>query len=542
MRIGGMTCPRCEEAVSRALEGAGARGVRADFRRGEAVFEEPEGVDGEGLREAVRGAGYEPRSLEAVGREGSLGRTGGGGADYDLAIIGSGSAAFAAAIRASGEGARVAVIERGTVGGTCVNVGCIPSKNLLAAAEVYHRAAGHPFRGVETKAGAVDFGALVGMKAEVVSKLRREKYEELAEEYGFGIIRGEAAFVSPEAIEAGGRRITAHRFLIATGAAPWVPPVAGLEEAGYLTSTSAMELKELPESLVVIGGNYIGLEMGQLFANLGSRVTIVEMLDRLAPGEEPEVSRWIERVLREQGVEVITSARVGRVEAGGKKTVVAEAGGKERRMEADEVLVATGRRPVLDGLGLEKAGIERDGRGALVLDETLRTTNPRVFAAGDVTGAPQFVYVAAAQGTLAAENALLGAGRKVDYEALPRVTFTTPNIAAVGLTDARARELGYRCECRVVGLENVPRAIVNLDTRGMVKIVAEQGSGRVLGVHAVGDSAGEIILSGVYAVKFGLTVRDLAETWAPYLTMSEGVRLAAQAFGRDVSKLSCCAA
>ncbi|WP_243638185.1 mercury(II) reductase [Rubrobacter taiwanensis] len=524
-----MTRPRCEEAVSRALEGAGARGVRADFRRGEAVFEAPEGVDGEGLR-------------EAAGVEGSLGRTGGGSVDYDLAIIGSGSAAFAAAIRASGEGARVAVIERGTVGGTCVNAGCIPSKNLLAAAEAYHRAAGHPFRGIETKAGAVDFGALVGMKAEVVLKLRREKYEELAEEYGFGIIRGEAAFVSPEAIEAGGRRITAQRFLIATGAAPWVPPVAGLEEAGYLTSTSAMELKELPESLVVIGGNYIGLEMGQLFADLGSKVTIVEMLDRLVPGEEPEVSRWIERILREQGVEVITSARVGRVEGGGKKTVVAEAGRKERRMEAEEVLVATGRRPVLDGLGLEKAGIERDGRGALVLDETLRTTNPRVFAAGDVTGAPQFVYVAAAQGTLAAENALLGAGRKVDYEALPRVTFTTPNIAAAGLTDARARELGYRCECRVVGLENVPRAIVNLDTRGMVKIVAEQGSGRVLGVHAVGDSAGEIILAGVYAVKFGLTVRDLAETWAPYLTMSEGIRLAAQAFGRDVSKLSCCAA
>jgi mercuric reductase len=529
IRIGAMTRPRCEEAVSRALEGAGARGVRADFRRGEAVFEAPEGVDGEGLR-------------EAAGVEGSLGRTGGGGVDYDLAIIGSGSAAFAAAIRASGEGARVAVIERGTVGGTCVNAGCIPSKNLLAAAEAYHRAAGHPFRGIETKAGAVDFGALVGMKAEVVLKLRREKYEELAEEYGFGIIRGEAAFVSPEAIEAGGRRITAQRFLIATGAAPWVPPVAGLEEAGYLTSTSAMELKELPESLVVIGGNYIGLEMGQLFADLGSKVTIVEMLDRLVPGEEPEVSRWIERILREQGVEVITSARVGRVEGGGKKTVVAEAGRKERRMEAEEVLVATGRRPVLDGLGLEKAGIERDGRGALVLDETLRTTNPRVFAAGDVTGAPQFVYVAAAQGTLAAENALLGAGRKVDYEALPRVTFTTPNIAAAGLTDARARELGYRCECRVVGLENVPRAIVNLDTRGMVKIVAEQGSGRVLGVHAVGDSAGEIILAGVYAVKFGLTVRDLAETWAPYLTMSEGIRLAAQAFGRDVSKLSCCAA
>ncbi|WP_273844007.1 mercury(II) reductase [Rubrobacter calidifluminis] len=543
MKIGGMTCSHCEVAVSRALEGAGAREVSADFRRGEAVFEDPEGVDEEGLRGAVREAGYEPRSLEDVRERRVRVETGGGGYDYDLAVIGSGSAAFAAAIRASDEGARVAMVERGTVGGTCVNVGCIPSKNLLAAAEAYHRAGSNPFRGVETTAGAVDFGALVGMKSEVVSKLRREKYEDLAAEYGFEIVRGEARFVSPEAIEVGGRRITAQSYLISTGARPWVPRIEGLEEAGYLTYEGAMELDELPGSLVVIGGNYIGLEMGQLFADLGSRVTIVEMLDRLAPGEEPEVSRWIEEVLREQGVEVITSARVERVEGGeNNRLVIASSGGEERKIAASEILVATGRRPVLDGLGLEKAGIERDERGALVLDDELRTTNPRVFAAGDVTGAPQFVYVAAAQGTLAAGNALLGAGRAMDYAALPRVTFTTPNIAAVGLTDAQAHEEGYACECRMLDLENVPRAIVNLDTRGMVKLVAEKESGKVLGAHAVGENAGEIILAGVYAVKFGLTVQDLADTWAPYLTMSEGIKLAAQSFGRDVSKLSCCAA
>lgn len=177
-----------------------------------------------------------------------------------------------------------------------------------------------------------------------------------------------------------------------------------------------------------------------------------------------------------------------------------------------------------------------------MLDETLRTTNPKVFAAGDVTGAPQFVYVAAAQGTLVADNAIGGADQKMDYTALPRVTFTTPNIAAVGLTDEQAVAAGYHCECRVLELHHVPRARVNLDTRGLVKLVAERPSGRVLGIHVLAENAGDIILAGVYAVKFGLTVGDLAETWAPYLTMSEGVKLAAQSFERDVSMLSCCAA
>jgi hypothetical protein len=223
-------------------------------------------------------------------------------------------------------------------------------------------------------------------------------------------------------------------------------------------------------------------------------------------------------ILEEQGIEVVAAANVTKVEGGDTKTVVAEVAGGERRFEAAEVLVATGRRPVLDGLDLEKAEIGADERGLLALDDELRTTNPRVYAAGDVTGAPQFVYVAAAQGTLVADNAIAGRGRKMDYKALPRVTFTTPNIAAVGLTDAQAQEQGYDCECRTLKLKDVPRAIVNLDTRGAIKIVAERGSGKVLGVHAIAANGGDVILAGVYAIKFGLTIQDLADTWAPYLT------------------------
>jgi len=330
--------------------------------------------------------------------------------------------------------------------------------------------------------------------------------------------------------------------VIATGAAPWTPAIEGLEAAGYLTSTTAMELTGLPESLVVVGGNYIGLEMGQLFANLGVRVSIVEALDRIAPQEEPEISDVLTGILAESGVEVVTSATVVRIEGGERKSVVALVAGEERRIDGSEILVATGRRPQLDGLAVDAAGVELDGRGMLVLDDELRTTNPRVFAAGDVTGAPQFVYVAAAQGTIVAENAIANAGRAMGYTALPRVTFTTPNIGAVGLTDAQAIEAGYACECRVLELKHVPRARVNLDTRGLIKVVADRATGKVLGVHALADNAGDVILAGVYAVKFGLTVSDMADTWAPYLTMAEGLKLAAQSFTTDVRMLSCCAA
>ncbi len=537
-RIEGMTCTHCEQTVEALLSSAGASDADADWRRGEASFSF--GGDVAAIESAFATSPYRAVDVEVLDAPRKAHAD--DAYDYDFVAIGAGSAAFAAAIRATNLGARVALVERNTVGGTCVNVGCIPSKNLLAAAETYHHAGHHPFDGVSTSQGGVDMSALVDVKSDVVDMLRKEKYVDLADHYGFDIIRGNARFSGPESIEVDTRDVRAGHFLISTGSAPWAPPIEGLEASGYLTSTTAMELKELPESMIVIGGNYIGLEMGQLFASLGTRVTIVEALERIAPLEEPEISEWMTRILVDQGIEIIAGAKVVRAETGAMKAVVADIDGEERRFEAAELLVATGRRPVLDGLDLAAAGIQTDERGKLVLDDELRTTNQNIYAAGDVTGAPQFVYVAAAQGTLAADNAVGGARRKMDYRALPRVTFTSPNIAAVGLTDEQARAQGYDCECRVLELEHLPRPIVNLDTRGAFKIVAERGTGKILGVHAIAPNAGDVILAGVYAIKFGLTVQDLADTWAPYLTVAEGIKLTAQTFTADVDKLSCCAA
>ncbi len=458
---------------------------------------------------------------------------------YDLAVVGSGSAGFAAAIAASNRGLRVVMVERGTIGGTCVNVGCIPSKALLAAADARQVAAESRFPGVATSAAPTNIERLIAGKAEIVTALRTEKYEDLVADYGWEVRRGDARFVAGPALEVDGERIDASHYLVATGAAPWVPPVPGLAETGYLTSTSALELDEVPDSLVVVGGNYVGLELGQTFARLGSAVTLIEALDRLAPGEEPELSETITQVLTDEGVDVWTSAVLAEVAREDGKVVARMADGRQAR--ADAILMATGRRPVTDGLGLEAAGVATGRLGEVVVDEGLRTTNPRIWAAGDVTGAPQFVYVAGAHGTLVVDNAFGDAGRTIDYTHLPRVTFTTPNLAAVGLTDAQAADAGIECTCRVLPLSAVPRAIVNRDTRGVVKVVADARSDRVVGIHLAAANAGDAILAATYALEAGMTTEQLAKTWAPYLTMAEGIKLAAQSFRTDVSKLSCCA-
>jgi len=477
---------------------------------------------------------------------------------YDLAIVGSGGAAFAAAIAARRKDRRVVMVERGRIGGTCVNTGCVPSKALLAAAAARNIAAeaGWRFPGIATTAGPVDPVALVAGKQALVEDLRADKYVDLAAAYGWEVVGGTAHFVADPAepdgpmlrvdLSSGGtRRIQAAHYLVATGSTPWAPPIPGLEEVGYLTSTMAMELAELPRSLLVVGGNAVGLEQAQLFARLGAKVTVVEVLDRLAPLEEPEVGAAIAAVFADEGITVHAGAQLSCVASdgeGGVAVVVVHRDGRPRQLRAERLLVATGRRPVTGGLGLEAVGVKVGDRGQVVVDERLRTDNPRTWAAGDVTGHPQFAYVAAAHGILVADNALDGAGRTLDYRHLPRVTFTSPQLAAVGLTDQQAAQQGIACACRVLPLQHVPRALVDRDTRGLVKIVAERGTGRVLGVSMVADGAGDAILAAVYAVKLAMTTTELADTWAPYLTMGEGLRLAAQAFTRDITKLSCCAA
>jgi len=457
---------------------------------------------------------------------------------YDLAIVGSGGGAFAAAIAARRRDLRVVMIEHATVGGTCVNVGCIPSKALLAAAETRHRAASHDrFPGISTHAGPVDFAALIAGKDEIVDGLRQDKYVDVAAEYDIELVHGHARFIDGPAVDVDGRRIDAAHYLVATGSEPHIPDIPGLAGSGYLTSTTAMELNQLPKSMIVIGGGYVAMEQAQLFSHLGTQVTML-VRSELARGEEPELAQGIRDAFTEQGIEIHEGIQATGVRRG--RDVMVTAGDREFR--AAQLLLATGRTPSTAGLGLQTVGVQTGARGEVVVDDDMSTSNPRVWAAGDVTGHPQFVYVAAKHGSMVVDNAFDRAGRRIDYDVMPRITFTSPTLASAGITEAQAIDRGLHCESRVLALEHVPRAIVSRNTRGMVKLVAERDSGRIVGVHLLAEGAGDAILAGIYAIQAGLTVAQMASSWNPYLTIGEAIHLTAQSFTRDPSKLSCCAA
>ena len=472
-------------------------------------------------------------------------------AAFDLAVIGSGGGAFAAAIRATNLGKRVVMVERATIGGTCVNTGCIPSKALLAAADARHVALDTRFPGIVTSAGEVSMQELITGKRELVEAMRAKKYVDLIAEYGWDLRQGDAAFAGTPAepvlqITAPNgnvETIQAAHYLVATGSAPWAPPIDGLAEVDYLTSTTAMELDAVPESLLVLGGGYVGLEQAQLFSRLGSTVTVLART-RLASQEEPEASKTLSGVFADEGIRVLRRAAVSSVRTdpatGEIVAIVTSSGGRED-LRATRLLVASGRRPVTEGLNLSAVGVSVGDRGQIMVSDMLTSTNERIWAAGDVTGHPEFVYVAANHGAIMVENAFNGAGRTVDYRHLPRVTFTTPNLAAVGMTDKQARDAGIDCECRVLPLEYVPRALVNRDIRGFIKVVADPRTGLILGITAVAQNAGELAAAGVYILEAGMTVEQVATMWSPYLTMAEGIKIACQSFSTDVSRLSCCA-
>ena len=534
LQISGMTCDACARHVSDALQRAGAHRVDVDWRAGRATVD-PDGTAARDLARAVDETKYRvQRIIEPAARA----DVDAGDVEFDLAIVGSGGGAFAAAIAARRRDLRVVMIERGVVGGTCVNIGCIPSKALLAAAEARHRAAHGRFAGIVTDAGPVDFAALIAAKDQIVGDLRQTKYIDIASEYGIALVEGAARFIEGPALDVDGRRIDAAHYLVATGAEPHVPDLAGLADSGYLTSTTAMQLDELPASMIVIGGGYVAMEQGQLFAHLGTQVTML-VRSTLGRGEEPQVSKTIREAFERGGIAVHEGVTPDHVVRDGQQIVVSAAG---QQFRAERLLVATGRRPRTAGLGLDDIGVELGAAGEIVVDADLSTSNPRVWAAGDVTGHPQFVYVAAKHGALVVENAFERAGRRVDYSALPRITFTNPTIASAGLTEAQAQEQGLECESRVLSLEHVPRAIVSRNTLGLIKIVAERDTRRIVGVHIVGDGAGDVILAASLAVQTAMTVEQLRSGWNPYLTLGEGLYLAAQSFDRDPSKLSCCAA
>ena len=464
---------------------------------------------------------------------------------FDLAVLGGGSAGFAAAIRATELGARVALINSGTIGGTCVNVGCVPSKTLIRAAEANHRRSHHGFAGISSGNGGPEWPAIRDQKDALVRELRQGKYVDVLEAYPDIALFAQRGRLDGDGrlTLADGSRIETDRVVVTTGSSPSIPRIAGLEEAGFLDSTSAMELADFPRSLVVIGVGVIGVELGQAFSRLGAKVTLVSRRDAVLPGEDDDIREALLGYLRGEGLTVRTRVTVERVERCGRerKVWLRDSDGRMDAVTGEQILVAAGRRANTSGYGLEQAGVALRGNGEIIVDAYLRSSNARIYAAGDVIGEPMHVYVAARAGALAAENAL-GQQNALDLRVVPRVTFTDPAVASVGLAEADARQAQFEPITTVLSLSHVPRALAARDTRGLIKLVADARTRRVLGAHILAPEAGEMIMEPALAIRFGLTIDDLTSTLHPYLTHAEGIKLAALTFDKDIATLSCCAA
>lgn len=550
--VRGMTCDSCAMHVTKALHLVpGVKDVDVPgWQSAQATVKVSDNVSSEALISAIEDAGYRASMKQRREPNPAAATSNADAPDFDLMVIGGGSAGFAAAIKGAELGKRVALVEAGTIGGTCVNVGCVPSKTLIRAAELHHRARHHPFDGVTRATASGNWDAVVAQKDELVNRLRQTKYVDVLAAYpDITYLRGWARLLGDNRVEitpvdngASPSVYAPGSSIITTGANAWVPPIPGLEEAGYLTSTTALELAERPASMIVVGANAVGLELAQIFARFGTQITMLEVMPAITPFEEPEISEALAGYLRDEGLVIRTDVNITRVDKDARGyRLTAERDGEKMVFEAEALLMATGRRANTGGMGLEGAGVTLGQRGEIVVDDHLRTTNPYIYAAGDVIGRDMFVYVAAYSGTLAAENALNGTGRVYDTRVLPRVTFTDPAVASVGLTERQAEDEGYAVSTSVLSLDYVPRALANRDTRGLVKLVADAMTNRLLGAHILAPDAGEVVQAAVIAIKAGMTVQDLTDTFFPYLTMVEGIKLAAQTFEKDVAMLSCCA-
>lgn len=540
LRISGMTCDHCARTIEQALNALPGVKARVSFPDAQAKVELRDALSVERLLKTVQAKGYGAELLDA---EQIPPVHTGGEAGLRVVILGSGSAAFACALRAANEGAQVTLIEQGTLGGTCVNVGCVPSKIFIRAAHVAHQMQHHPFDGIGKAAPALERRHLVAQQQARVEELRQAKYQHnLDGNPNINLLQGKARFTTPTSLtvkrpDGSETRVQADRVLIATGASPAVPPIPGLRDTPYWTSTEALVAENLPEHLIVLGGSVVGLELAQAFLRLGSKVTVIELLPRLLPREDEAIGAELAAFLEWEGLRILTGITTQSVRYSGTEFGV-DIGSE--LITGDRLLVATGRRPNTAGLGLDAIGVKTERNGAIIVDDHLRTSVEHVYAAGDCTTHPQFVYVAAAGGTRAAIN-MLGGDAALDLSAMPAVVFTDPQVATVGLTEAAAREQGLAADSRTLTLDNVPRALANFETQGFIKLVAETPSGRLLGAQILAAEAGEIIEIAALAIHQRMTVQQLADTMFPYLVMAEGLKLCAQTFSMDVTKLSCCA-
>ena len=542
LKIEGMTCDHCAVSIEKRFAGKDGiinKKVSYGEKKGDFTFN-PSIISKEEIINTINAS----RSYHVVGNGSEQGS---GKNHFDLIIIGGGSAAFSAAIKAEELGLSTLMVNGGLpFGGTCVNVGCVPSKTLIRAAETVYHASHSNFTGVKPKGADIDFAQVIKDKKSLVATLQQKKYIDVVSEFeNLNMIEGLAEFVNSKTILVNGKdKYTALKFIIATGATTNVPEIEGLKDIGYLTNVSLFDLEEKPESITVMGAGYIGLEIAMAYNRLGVKVRIIEFTDRVLRTQTPDISEELERNMKNEGIEILPNFRAIKFEKKGKDTIIycrCPDGTTTQIVEPGKIVVASGTVPNTSKLSLHNIGVHLTKSAHIAVNEKMETNVPNIYAVGDVTNTPAFVYTAAYEGKIAVENAFTGAEKKTDYSSLPWVVFTDPQVAGAGLDEAQSEAQNIPFEVSKLSLSDVPRALAANDTRGFIKLIRNTETDKLIGARIVAPEGGELIQQLSMAIKHNITVKELAESFYPYLTLGEGIKLAAITFGKDVSKLSCCA-
>ncbi len=462
--------------------------------------------------------------------------------EYDLIILGGGAAGFAAAMTANEFKTKTLMVNNNSVGigGTCVNVGCLPTKHLLYIGEIIHMIKESNFNGLDSSV-SFDFKTLIDEKNKLIDKYRYEKYDKVLSVLSHvEFIVGNAKFVSDSQIKVNNDTYEANKFIIATGSSSQILPIKGIDKVDYLTNIEALQLKELPKSMIILGGRALALEFAQMYSRFGTKVCLLQRSETIIPTEEPELANLLMQYLRDEGIEICTKVKIQNIhQEGNEKIVKAIVDGEDREFKAEQILMATGRRPNTSDMGLEKMGVKLGKNGEVLVDNEMRTTE-NVWAGGDVTGEPMLETVAAKEGMISANNALSDKKKRMDYRVVPHAIFTDPQLGVVGLTDEETNKNGIRCKCHTVPLELVPKAKAIKDTRGAIKVVIDNDTQIIMGIHILAPQAADLIHEAVMIIKNRMTIDDVIDTLHVFPTLSEAIKLGAQSFRRDITKMSCC--
>jgi mercuric reductase len=545
VEITGMTCDHCAtgiEKLVKEIKGVSEADVHYPSGKGEITFDSNK-VSTNEIVETINGTKkYRINRIIENDYNSNVNNN-----HYDLIIIGGGSAAFSAAIKAESIGRSTLMVNGGLdFGGTCVNVGCVPSKNLIRAGETAYHATHSNFESIKPKGVDIDFAQLIKDKKKLVTTLQQMKYMDIVSDFKhLKMITGWAEFIDEKTIIVdGNQKYTALKFIIATGATTNIPTIEGLNDIGYLTNVSLFDLEEKPESITIMGAGYIGLEIAMAYNRLGVKTRIIEFTDRVLRTQTSDISEALEMQMQKEGVEILPNFRAMKFEKKGNDTIIhckCPDGSVTQILEKGKVVIASGTKPNTQKLGLHNIGLLLDKGGHVLVNEKMETNLANVYAVGDVANTPAFVYTAAFEGKIAVENAFSGANNKADYSSLPWVVFTDPQVAGVGLDEAQAQAQNIPFEVSKLELSHIPRAIAANDTRGFIKLIRNTETDKLIGARVVAPEGGELIQQLSMAVKYGITIKELAESFYPYLTLGEGIKLAAITFGKDVTKLSCCA-